>query len=73
MEVLFMYGKLAKIAEKENLTLYFMKTPDKIRAFIMELDNGTYIVVNESLSDTEKERAFHSRDATLQTRTFKKL
>lgn len=68
-----MYGKLAKIAEKDNLTLLFMKAPDKVRAFIMELDNGTYIVVNESLSDTEKERAFHSRDATLQTRTFKKL
>lgn len=60
-----MYRKLAKIAEKENLTLYFMKTPDKIRAFIIELDNGTYIIVNESLSDTEKEKAFHSRNATL--------
>lgn len=68
-----MYGKLAKIAEKENLTLLFMKTPNKVRAFIMEANNGIYIIVNESLSDTEKEKAFHSRNATLQTRTFKKL
>lgn len=60
-----MYRKLAKIAEKDNLTLLFMKTPNKVRAFIMEANNGIYIIVNESLSDTEKEKAFHSRNAAL--------
>ncbi|MBO5475562.1 MAG: hypothetical protein J5982_03530 [Bacilli bacterium] len=60
-----MYGKLAKIAEKNNLTLLFMKTPRKVRAFIMEAENGIYIIINESLSDTEKEKAFHTRNTTL--------
>lgn len=55
-----MYGKLAKIAEKDNLTLLFMKVPKKVRAFIMEAENGTYIIINESLSDTEKEKAFQT-------------
>lgn len=60
-----MYGKLAKIAEKDNLTLLFMKAPDKVRAFIMKAKNGTYIIVNDKLSDTEKEKAFQTWNATL--------
>lgn len=64
-EVSLMYGKLAKIAEKYNLTLLFMKTQKKVRAFIMEAENGIYIIINESLSDTEKEKAFHTRNTTL--------
>lgn len=59
-EVLLMYEKLAKIAEKDNLTLLFMKAPDKVRAFIMKAENGTYIIVNDKLSDTEKEKAFQT-------------
>ncbi len=55
-----MYGKLAKIAEKDNLTLLFIKAPAKVRAFIMKAENGTYIIVNDSLSDIEKEKAFHT-------------
>lgn len=55
-----MYRKLSKIAKKEDLTLLFMKTPDKIRAFILELENAIYIIINESLSDIEKEKAFHT-------------
>lgn len=54
-----MCNKLAKIAEKYNLQLRIMKLPDKIRAFILELDH-TYIVVNESLTDIEKEKAFQT-------------
>lgn len=68
-----MYGKLAKIAEKDNLTLLFIKAPAKVRAFIMKAENGTYIIVNDSLSDIEKEKAFHTWNVTLQTRTFRKL
>ena len=60
-----MYGKLAKIAEKDNLTLLFMKAPDKVRAFIMKAENGTYIIVNDKLSDTEKEKALQTWNATL--------
>lgn len=40
-----MYEKLSEIAEKYNLILLFMKTPDKVRAFIVEAENGTYIIV----------------------------
>ena len=60
-----MYGKLAKNTEKDNLTLLFMKAPDKVRAFIMKAENGTYIIVNDKLSDTEKEKAFQTWNATL--------
>ena len=42
-----------------------MPLPNKIRAFILELDNNIYIVVNESLSDIEKEKAFRTRAVTL--------
>lgn len=59
-----MYEKLSEIAEKYNLILLFMKTPDKVRAFIVEAENGTYIIVNDFLSDIEKEKAFHSRNVT---------
>lgn len=60
-----MSEKLYSIAKKYNLKLKFMPLPDKIRAFILELDNNIYIVVNESLSDIEKEKAFRTRAVTL--------
>lgn len=53
-----MFEKLSKIAKRSNITLLFMKTPDKVRAFIMETENNTYIIINNELSNTEKEKAF---------------
>lgn len=55
-----MCEKLSKIAEKYNLKLKIVKLPNKIRAFIVEIDNGIYVVINELLSDEEKEKAFLS-------------
>lgn len=60
-----MCEKLSKIAEKYNLKLKIVKLPIKVRAFIVEIDNNTYIVVNDSLSDKEKEKAFLSRTFAL--------
>lgn len=60
-----MCEKLSKIAEKYNLKLKIVKLPIKVRAFIVEIDNNTYIVVNDSLSDEEKEKAFLSRTFAL--------
>ena len=42
-----------------------MTLPDKIRAFILEIDGSIYVVVNESLPDEEKEKAFRTRIITL--------
>lgn len=60
-----MYSRIAKIAEKNNIILKIMKLPTKVRAFILELENNIYVVINESLSDTEKEKAFQTRTFTL--------
>ena len=60
-----MCEKLSKIAEKYNLKLKIVKLPSKVRAFIVEIDNNTYIVVNDSLSDEEKEKAFLTRTFAL--------
>jgi hypothetical protein len=42
-----------------------MVLPEKIKAFILEIDNSIYIVVNETLPDEKKEKAFRTRDVTL--------
>lgn len=55
-----MYSRIAKIAEKNNIILKIMKLPTKVRAFILELENNIYVVINDSLSDTEKEKAFQT-------------
>lgn len=60
-----MYSRIAKIAEKNNIILKIMKLPTKVRAFILELENNIYVVINDSLSDTEKEKAFQTRTFTL--------
>lgn len=60
-----MFEKLYKIAKDYNLKLKFMKLPIKIRAFILEIDNSIYVVVNELLPDEEKEKAFRTRIITL--------
>lgn len=60
-----MCEKLSKIAEKYNLKLKIVKLPNKVRAFIIEIDNSIYVVINELLSDEEKEKAFLSRTFAL--------
>lgn len=60
-----MFEKLYSIAKEYDLKLKFMKLPDKIRAFILEIDGSIYVVVNESLPDEEKEKAFRTRITTL--------
>ena len=60
-----MFEKLYSIANEYDLKLKFMKLPDKIRAFILEIDGSIYVVVNESLPDEEKEKAFRTRITTL--------
>jgi hypothetical protein len=59
------FEKLYSIAKEYDLKLKFMKLPDKIRAFILEIDGSIYVVVNESLPDEEKEKAFRTRITTL--------
>ncbi len=53
-----MYERMSKIAEKYGLKLKIMKLPNKIRAFILELDDSIYIVINDSISDVQKEKSF---------------
>lgn len=60
-----MFEKLYSIAKEYDLKLKFMKLPDKIRAFILEIDGSIYVVVNESLPDEEIEKAFRTRITTL--------
>lgn len=60
-----MFEKLYSIAKEYDLKLKFMKLPDKIRAFILKIDGSIYVVVNESLPDEEKEKAFRTRITTL--------
>lgn len=60
-----MFEKLYSIAKEYDLKLKFMKLPDKIRAFILEIDGSIYVVVSESLPDEEKEKAFRTRITTL--------
>ena len=60
-----MFEKLYSIAKEYDLKLKFMKLPDKIRAFILEIGGSIYVVVNESLPDEEKEKAFRTRITTL--------
>lgn len=60
-----MFEKLYSIAKEYDLKLKFMKLPDKIRAFILEIDGSIYVVINESLPDEEKEKAFRTRITTL--------
>ncbi|MBR4694029.1 MAG: hypothetical protein IKP07_04385 [Bacilli bacterium] len=60
-----MFEKLYSIAKEYDLKLKFMTLPDKIRAFILEIDGSIYVVVNESLPDEEKEKAFRTRITTL--------
>lgn len=60
-----MFEKLYSIAKEYDLKLKFMKLPDKIRAFILEIDGSIYVVVNESLPDEEKKKAFRTRITTL--------
>lgn len=56
-----MCEKFAKIVENYDIKIKIMKLPNKIRAFVMELENHTYIIVNESLSEKEREKAFYTR------------
>lgn len=56
-----MCEKFAKIVENYDIKIKIMKLPNKIRAFVMELENHTYIIVNESLSEKEQEKAFYTR------------
>ncbi len=60
-----MFEKLYSIAKEYDFKLKFMKLPDKIRAFILEIDGSIYVVVSESLPDEEKEKAFRTRITTL--------
>lgn len=60
-----MFEKLYSIAKEYDLKLKFMKLPNKIKAFILEIDGSIYVVVNESLPDEEKEKAFRTRITTL--------
>ena len=60
-----MFEKLYSIAKEYDLKLKFMTLPDKIRAFILEIDGSIYVVINESLPDEEKEKAFRTRITTL--------
>ncbi len=60
-----MFEKLYSIAKEYDLKLKFMTLPYKIRAFILEIDGSIYVVVNESLPDEEKEKAFRTRITTL--------
>ena len=60
-----MFEKLYSIAKEYDLKLKFMTLSDKIRAFILERDGSIDVVVNESLSDEEKEKAFRTRITTL--------
>lgn len=56
-----MCEKFAKIVENYDIEIKIMKLPNKIRAFVLELENHTYIIVNESLSEEEREKAFYTR------------
>jgi hypothetical protein len=50
----------SRIAKENGLKLKIMILPDKIRAFILEIENSTYIVINDKLSEEEKNKAFQT-------------
>lgn len=60
-----MFESWSKIAKENGLKLKIMILPDKIRAFILKIENSTYIVINDKLSEEEKNKAFQTRNATL--------
>jgi hypothetical protein len=55
----------SRIAKENGLKLKIMILPDKIRAFILEIENSTYIVINDKLLEEEKNKAFQTRNVTL--------
>ncbi|RAI09702.1 MAG: hypothetical protein DKM23_08220 [Candidatus Melainabacteria bacterium] len=60
-----MFESWSRIAKENELKLKIMILPDKIRAFILEIENSTYIVINDKLSEEEKNKAFQTRNVTL--------
>lgn len=53
-----MFESWSRIAKENGLKLKIMILPDKIRAFILEIENSTYIVINDKLSGKKKTKHF---------------